>query len=151
VIKRIKAHANYTQALGEQLGIVGPSRGAVTALAMTSKASADDKPVLKTTVTGDGTVVIKFGKGGHTGVLLYGRRAGESEFSLLSKQFRSPYIDSRKSLASSEPEMREYLAQFFEGDDAVGQLSDTTAVTIPAVRTQPVIAVSATTAVPKAA
>lgn len=134
LIRRIKAHSAYTPAMGEQLGIAGSAAGPVRPLAATSGASADDRPSLRASVSGNGAVMVKFAKQGHTGVLLYSRRGDEREFVLLAKQLRSPLIDRRENGAAGQPEMREYMAQYFEADEAIGQMSDTTSVTIPAAR-----------------
>jgi hypothetical protein len=43
----------------------------------------------------------------------------------------SPYVDTSPSLDSNKPETREYRAQYLDGDDPVGPLSDILPVTVP--------------------
>lgn len=129
--KRIKGNANYTPALGELLGIVPPGGGSATLLrAMASENGA--RPQLRASVAGDGTVTVKFAKKGFTGVLLYGRRGEEQEFTLLSKRLGSPLVDARANASEGAPETRQYRAQFFRNDTAVGHFSDIAVVTVPA-------------------
>ena len=131
LIRRLKAHANYTPALGEQLGIVASTPAAgVSTMSVVAEAL---RPDLRSSTGAHGEVNIGFTKRGHTGILLYGRRSGETEWALLSKQLRSPYVDNRGSLAAGAPETREYRAVYIDGDAAVGQLSDTLNVTVPGI------------------
>ena len=58
---------------------------------------------------------------------------------------------TRANAVAGAPETREYMAQFFEKDSAVGQLSDTTAVTVPGVKTQTAGVATTTTVLAKAA
>jgi hypothetical protein len=132
LIRRLKSHPNYTPALGEQLGIVaGSSSGSgVTPMSIAVEVL---RPDLRGSIGAHGEVNVGFAKRGHTGILLYGRRTGEEEWTLLSKQLRSPYVDNRPNLAAGAPETREYRAAYVDVDAAVGQLSDTLTVTVPGI------------------
>ena len=65
-------------------------------------------------------------------MLLYSRRGGEGEFSLMAKKLGSPLVDERSNLAGGVPETRQYKAQFFKNDSTVGQMSDILVLTLPA-------------------
>lgn len=118
---RIKAHANFTTAFGEQLGILGPED---TTDLTTSK------PTLKATTVQTGNVTLAFNKSIATGVRISSKRGAEATFSFLAVDTESPYVDTRPNLAAG-PESRMYQAQYLEGDDLVGLLSDIVAVTVP--------------------
>lgn len=133
--KRIKGNAAYTPAIGELLGLVasGSNSGGTTgAMARARVAEVAVQPQLKGSVSGDGTVAVRFMKKSYSGVMLYGRRGSETEFGLLSKQLVSPYVDDRENLAAGVPETREYRAQYFRNDQPIGQMSDILVVTVPA-------------------
>ena len=118
---RLKAHANYTTALGEQLGIVGPED-------TTDLTSA--KPTLKAAAVAPGSVTVSFNKSVSSGVRILSKRASETSFSFLAIDTESPYVDTRPNLAAG-PETRQYQAQYLTGDDTIGLMSDTLNVTVP--------------------
>lgn len=144
LVRRVKGHPLYTPAIGEQLGIVAPQAAAPAGRG--SAAAMDLRPRLRGVVGGEGSVTLKFAKQGYTGVALYCRRAGETEFTLLTKQFRSPLVDHRPNLVAGMPEMREYMAQFLRGDTPVGQMSDVLVLTVPVTATLPATATATATA-----
>ena len=69
-----------------------------------------------------GQVVVKFKKLGHQGILLYGRRGTEADFTLLGADTHSPYHDTRPNLVAGQPETRQYQAYFMDRDQPVGEL-----------------------------
>lgn len=118
---RIKAHPNFTPALGEQLGIVGPED---------STDLTTSRPTLTAASVGPGSVTIGFDKSTSSGVRILGKRGTESAFSLLGIDTESPYIDTRAN-AGAGPETRQYQAQYLFGDDPIGEMSDVLVVTVP--------------------
>jgi hypothetical protein len=124
-VRRIKAHAGYTPAIGEQLGIVA---------AEDEPAGGEEgvRPNLRAESILSGEVTIGFAKVGHTGVEIRSKRGAETAFSFLARDTESPYVDTRANL-SAAPEKREYVAQFLEKDSLVGELSDALIVTVPGV------------------
>ncbi|MBC8116178.1 MAG: hypothetical protein H7062_17465 [Candidatus Saccharimonas sp.] len=52
-------------------------------------------------------------------------------FSFLAIDTSSPYVDTRANLVAGSPESRQYQAQYLNGDDPIGQLSDILNVTVP--------------------
>ena len=47
------------------------------------------------------------------------------------EDLHSPYVNNRASLDPDKPETRQYRAQYLDGDDPVGPLSDILPVTVP--------------------
>jgi hypothetical protein len=118
---RIKTHAAYTTAIGEQLGIVGAED-------TTDLNTA--KPTLRLTAATPGNVRIEFNKGLSDGVRILSKRGSETAFSFLAIDTESPYIDTRPNLAPG-PETRQYQAQYILSDEPIGNLSDVLPVTVP--------------------
>lgn len=118
---RLKAHPAYTEALGQQLGIIGPED-------TTDLSQA--KPTLTAAAVNPGNVTIGFNKSTSDGVMIHGKRGDEQVFVLLAWDTRSPYVDNRPNL-NAGPENREYRAQYFKDDEPIGQFSDVLTVTVP--------------------
>jgi len=121
LVRRIKGHVSYTATQGEQLGIVGPED--------TTDLSTS-KPTLKAASVLAAAVTISFNKSISSGVKILSKRGAEGAFTLLAVDTASPYVDNRASLAAG-PETRQYQAQYLDGDDPVGLVSDTLTVTVP--------------------
>jgi len=113
-VTRIKAHKNYTDAMGRELGIIGTT---------TTFDATGYKPFLSVEVTG-GLVGIKFQKKGVDGVNIYCRRKGEVSWRFLARDTRSPYDDHIKLENPSQPEHWEYRAYGVVNDMEIGQPSD---------------------------
>lgn len=125
LVRRIKSLPNYTEAIGQRLGIVA---GPAVALGMPLAASVS--PVLSTGQVRNGNVEIRFVKSGFTGAQIACRRGTEAEFVVLRNQIYSPLIDARPNLARG-PETRQYQAWYLDGDALTGQASDILVVTVP--------------------
>lgn len=119
--RRIKTHPSYTEAIGQQLGIVGPED-------TTDLSQA--KPTLKLESVAAGAVTIGFQKSVADGVWIYSRRGSEGDFSPLALDLFSPYVDNRSNLTAS-PESREYIGYFVQNDQLIGNASDALRVTVP--------------------
>jgi hypothetical protein len=120
-VRRIKASAGYTEAIGEQLGIEG---------AESAQPQAGDQPDLKAISVLPGEVIVTFQKRGYSGVEISSKRAAETEFTFLARDTQEPYTDTRPNLAQG-PETRQYRAQFLTKDAATGPFSDVLMVTVP--------------------
>jgi len=71
-------------------------------------------------------------KGRHSGVVIQGKRAGESDWSDLGKDNYSPYVDGRPPLTAGTSETRQYRMRYLDKDNEVGEWSDVVSVvTIP--------------------
>lgn len=118
--KRIKNAKGYTEAMGNELRIIGSD-------AIFNKDIA--KPILSINMAGN-AVVIKFLKDKADGIHLYCRRAGEKDFSFLAADTASPYVDSRPNIVAGQAEQREYKAWYFIDDAIIGQVSDIVTLTM---------------------
>lgn len=118
----VKANANYTNAIGDDLQVIGPDKPA--------KFSDDLKPSLSMRINGQ-EVLIRFKKEDTDGLRIFSRRGEETNFEFLVLTTQSPYVDKRPKLTSSKPEQREYYAVFFEDIHDVGLQSDVFKVIIP--------------------
>ncbi len=118
--RRLKTHANYTAALGEQLGIEGPEDA-------TDLTNA--KPKLTARAQPHGVVELQFNKSKSDGVNIYSQRDGDTGFVYLARDTSSPYVDNRPLLVAGKPETRQYKAIYVVDDAEIGQPSDEVVVT----------------------
>lgn len=120
--KKIKSSLNYTEEIGDDLGIIGPE--------IVMPDQSEMKPTLKAKLSGQ-NVIIDFEKQRMEGVKIYSRRGLEAGFSYLATDTYSPYTDSRPKLAENSPEERQYYAFYFSDDYDIGQQSDIITIVIP--------------------
>jgi hypothetical protein len=120
LVQRVKAAAHYTQAIGQDLGVVGPEASEPLTVKPTGRAFA----------SGPHEATVEFRKGGFDGVLIECRRAGEAAFALLAFDTYSPYVDNRPPLVPGQPEAREYRMRYRKADEAVGEYSDVMSVVV---------------------
>lgn len=118
LVERIKAHPNYTEAIGEDLGIVPPKAQPGVA-----------KPDLKARAETAFRVRITFAMRRHPMIEIQSRRGNETEFTTLAYDTASPYIDDRPPLNPEQSELREYRARYINKDNQpVGEWSDVVSV-----------------------
>lgn len=123
LVRRIKTHPNYTEAIGHRLGIITP------------KADINiDKvtPVITNIAKSDFDVNIRWKKGNMHGIVIYRAVANVDSESgdtsglkwvEIGRDFRSPYIDTKQNI-SKRPEARYYKFRYIYKDQIVGQESD---------------------------
>jgi hypothetical protein len=121
LLQRIQAAPGYTEAIGDNLGIVGPP-------APTPIPAALAKPTAKATAIPGSEVQVGFSKGDFDGVLVEGRRTGETAWTTLGTDYFSPFADTRPPLEAGRPETREYRLRYLLRDEPVGEWSDIVAV-----------------------
>ena len=119
IVLRIKAHPNYTEVIGEDLGIVGAEQAGADLVKPDGKAEALPNHEVK----------ITFVKAGHDGVDVESQRAAETAWSYLAFDGFSPYIDNRPPLSVGQPEERRYRLRYRDNDLPVGEYSDVYVVT----------------------
>jgi hypothetical protein len=115
---QMKANPNYTDAIGDDLGIK-------------ASASAMDEASVKPKLSGDafpGYVRLKFTKKGLDGVNIYTRLKGQNTWVFLARDTNSPYDDNRALAQAGVPETREYMCIGVISDTEVGQASDIVSV-----------------------
>jgi hypothetical protein len=114
MIARIKTHPAYTEAIGRALGIVDiglPLR------------LEEQKPVIRLDAF-PGYISVRFKLKGMKGVTIYSRIRGAVDWVMLAHDYKSPYLDNRPLQEAHQPEIREYIAMFFDGRKDVGLPSD---------------------------
>ena len=82
------------------------------------------KPTLHGADKHGGRVEISFHRLTSEGVNLYRLRDGDIDFKLLSRDSRSPFVDTRPLLVPGKPELRQCRAIFIVADQEVSQFSD---------------------------
>jgi hypothetical protein len=103
---KIKTADGYTQAIGEDLRVIGAAVGPV---------NPDATPEAGAEVRG-GEVLIKFKKSRHAGVWIEGQVGAETDWTYLAIDTSSPYNDSRPLKVPGQPEKRRYRLCFWDGD-----------------------------------
>jgi len=109
-IGRHKSAVGYTEAIGQDLGIV-------------SSYVPFDKATYKTTLSAElfaGYVRIKFKKAGADGINLYHRKFGTGDWLFLSRATVSPYDDNIVLENPNQPEHWEYRAFGVMSDSEIG-------------------------------
>ncbi len=114
VVRRIKQNTSYTATIGEALGIVAPS---------TPVDPASIKPVITVTAY-MGFVRVRIQRKGAQSVQLFCRRNGQTGWNSLGRVVRASYDDTSALTQPGVPEIKEYMAQAYIGDEPVGQPSD---------------------------
>ncbi len=108
--KRVKTHAGYTGAIGEELGIVGDEHVFDPATYQT---------VLKLRMDG-GTIRIDFTRIDVEGINIYTRLQGQANWNFLARDTSSPYHDTRPLSQAGVAETREYMAFGVVNDTQIG-------------------------------
>ncbi len=119
---RIKSHPNYTPAIGEDCRIVVPVGGP----------PAIPKPVLNGLAETGFVIRLTFAMLGHDQIEIYSKRGSETEWTIITVDSNSPYVDARPPLVANTPEVRQYRARFKDNDFPVGEWSDVISVTAQA-------------------
>lgn len=119
IIARIKASANYTEGIGEELKIIGNE---------SDFDAANFKPDLKGKAMPN-MVNLTFAKDQTDGMNIYARLQGQTTWVFLALDTESPYMDTRPLAAPGTPENREYRCRGVISDLEIGQWSDVVQVT----------------------
>ena len=115
---RIKADADYTEATGQDLGIIGTREG-----------RGDDPPKMSATSLAGFRIEVKWTRAGHGAVKIQGQRASEAVWEDLAVDTVSPYVDRRAPLVAGTPEQRRYRAAYLDDDVITTGWSATLVVT----------------------
>jgi hypothetical protein len=121
LIAVIKRHRNYTDAIGSDLGIVGPEVVEKSAPRFTLKLEQGQ---------GCQCVRITFYKYTHMGVYIESRRGAAGVWEMLTIDTESPYLDERPLLDPNVPENREYRMRFWDKGTPNGDWTDVASVTV---------------------
>ncbi len=137
LVGQIKANANYSKTIGEDLGIEAVETGFDAA---NYKPEASAKAVLN-------DVTIKFKKAGADGVAIYSRvtsgtpssppssgtPATLNDFEKIAVDYHSPYVDNRPLKVAGQPETREYYLRGILKDVLIGVPGDVIRVSVGTV------------------
>jgi hypothetical protein len=118
--KRFKAHPKYTRAIGEEMGIIGKE---------IHYDPSTMKPTLKVRIVA-GYPSVGFVKSYSEGVAIYSKRADEADYTLLGRDYSSPYEDKRANLVHGAPELRLYKARYIFDDKEDGLMSESVEITV---------------------
>ena len=113
-VNQIKNHNNYSEAFGSEFGIIGSP-------------SVFDPANYKTTLkvrAYPGYVEVKFVKKGASGVNIYMRIKGQTQWIKKGTVVKSPFQDNTPLQTPGTAETREYMARGFKGNTEIGLNSD---------------------------
>lgn len=119
LVNRIKAHQNYTTAIGQNLGIE---------MSVTVKLDIDNaKPTIKTAMRG-GKIHLDWKKLGFDGIVIE-KDSGEG-FAMLDKDLRPNFTDNSPLPRVGESAVWKYRAMYLYNDSPVGMWSDIVTVSV---------------------
>lgn len=122
LVNRIRNSPNYTDSIGQDLGIVPPATPVAAVIKPLAEAFALPNSEVKLTVV----------KKGFKAVLVETQRAAETTWESLGVKLRAQCIDARPPLVPGLPEVRRYRFRYMDGDTPVGDYSSVeTVTTIP--------------------
>jgi len=116
--ERIRNTAGITQAILEDLGIVGADSVPVL-----------DDPTFTVTSLPNSQERLDFVKSFSDGVLVESQVGDETTWTLLGTDRFSPYLDARPPQVAGVPEVRRYRIRYLDGDTPVGNYSAVVTVT----------------------
>ena len=119
LIRRLKAHANFTTAIGDDLDINTPAPTPPEIIKPTVRVEA-----LPNCCT-QGTYI----KGEFDGALVQSKR-GAGDWETLGVKMRASFTDERPPLNAGQPEIRQYRLRYMDGDTPVGEWSDVVSATL---------------------
>jgi hypothetical protein len=120
IVNRIKGHAAYAVADGEDLGIIGAEEQAAD--------PETTKPELKLVRVGGGHVEVQWKKSGFTGVRIEVDR-GNGQWTFLAIDTEPHYVDTL-ALAPGTTALWKYRALYLDGDQPFGQWSDPASIAV---------------------
>jgi hypothetical protein len=117
--KRIKAHQNYTTAIGENLGIEGSEQQRA--------ATEDVQPLLKATMSG-GKVIIEWKKYNYEGIVI--EKDTGNGFTVLDKDIHPNFTDNSALPPQGQSALWRYRAMYFLKDERIGDWSDIVSIAV---------------------
>ena len=117
--KRIKAHPNYSSAIGQNLGIENMNQNRI--------ALENVQPVLKLVMRG-GLVNLDWKKMGYDGIVI--EKDSGSGFEVLDKDMRPNFTDVTPLPPANQSAVWRYRAMYLYSDSRVGNWSDVVSVSV---------------------
>ena len=121
LVGKMKKHDDYTEELGETLGVIGEEH---------VPDSFSAKPVLKNKSEG-GLVIVGFNLFEWDGINIYRELDNGAGMVFIARDTDAPYYDTTPKLDPTKPETRKYQAYFVDGDDQIGLPSDILTIIVP--------------------
>jgi hypothetical protein len=119
LVQRIVHQPNYTNAMGEDLGIVKPQ---------SAFRAADGKPVFNIELSSGGHPNLRWTKGKYDGVEIW--KDNGTGYVKLERDMRPDYIDKSDLPAEGIAAAWKYKMIYLQNDEVVGNWSDEVAVTV---------------------
>lgn len=117
IAARIKTDPGYTEAIGQDLGIVSsPDTPGI------------DPPVLSGVALPGYNVEVGWQRKGHDGIRVRSQRGTETVWTELGTDMTPPFVDNRAPIASGPPEERRYQAAYVDTDAVTTGWSSTLTV-----------------------
>jgi hypothetical protein len=120
-VQIIKRSPGYTEAIGQDLGIVGAEDS--------TEHTRPDFSLVAEMGMGCQCVKVRYKKFGHYAVAIYSKR-GTGDWVLLSIDSASPYLDERPLMVDGQPEIRQYRLRFWDAGSENGDWSDVATITV---------------------
>ena len=117
IANRIKADPGYTEAIGQDLGIVG-----------TPDVPGVDPPILSGVALSGYNVEVGWIKAGHDGLRVRSQRGSEVAWTDLGTDMNPPFLDNRAPVTSGPPEERRYQGAYVDNDAVTTDWSATLTV-----------------------
>ena len=121
LVGKMKKHDDYTEALGETLGVIGEEH---------IMDSVSAQPVLKDKSEG-GLIIVGFNLFGWDGINIYRELDNGAGMVFIARDTDAPYYDTTPKLDPTKPEKRQYQAYFVDGDEQIGLPSDILTIIVP--------------------
>jgi hypothetical protein len=110
----LKLHPAYTENIGNELGIIGVTT-VLNRLTLTTSIRLAIFP---------GLVEVHFKKKRQAGVSIFSKLLGDENWTLVDNTTVTPYKDTRPLKVAGVPEVRQYMARFWDGDQHYGMESE---------------------------
>lgn len=119
LVNRIKAHNNYSEAIGKTLGIE---------MSYHQRVSMDDaKPSLKLVISG-GKVIVKWKKGDFDGIVI--EKNSGNGFVTFDKSVRPNFEDPTELPRANQSAIWRYRAMYFHKNQNIGEWSNVVSITV---------------------
>ena len=119
LVQRLKRSPGYTDAIGKDMGLV---------TAAPQAPEGEPKPSFRGTALPGSEVRLDWVKGAFSGVIIQGKRQGDTDWVPLGRDSFSPFEDRRPPVTAGAPETRQYRMRYLKKDDEVGGWSDIVSV-----------------------
>lgn len=119
-VKRIKAHVNYTQAIGLDLMIIGSEM---------PELDEESKPVISAKTIGN-QIKINWKKGRFTSIDFYVDKGDGRGYAFLANDVQPHFVMTNPLVHGDAPQVWKFKAQYRLADSAFGEYSDEVTITI---------------------